>query len=517
MIGRPSATVTRAATLVLVVTATAVLGRAAAAFEVAPGVALVFPAAALAVVAAVLLGGGGVVAAFVGFLVFPWGLKTSAFTTVYFAFAAALLGVVPWLARLRSDGPVERRLARALLACVGANSLLSALVGAPAAVRLAPSPVGTDLTLVALGSWMLGDVVSIVVLALPALAVLRPELLMEPSHIELMRAWLRRRGRLLAVAAMTAAVALGMELLAPAGRVSLHWLAAFFAIPVIAGAIQGSVGGGIIATGLVGCVYLVQVLHLIRPGSDAELFVEVFSSYLNIVVFAGAAIVVGVFSGRTRTLVAELADHRRRLERSFEHVVTALAAAIEAKDPMTEGHVQRVATLAGEVGRRLGLDGARLDLLRYAATLHDVGKIGVPEEVLGKPGSLSEEERELMDRHVKVGVDILSSVDVLAPAIPFIRFHQERWDGRTDGRFRGVHGLKGEEIPLEARIIAAVDAFDAMTSDRPYRKALRLEDALAELNRESGAQFDPAVVAALKQALAGRGGGEAIAPSPSLG
>jgi HD-GYP domain-containing protein (c-di-GMP phosphodiesterase class II) len=156
------------------------------------------------------------------------------------------------------------------------------------------------------------------------------------------------------------------------------------------------------------------------------------------------------------------------------------------------------------VGQRLGISGQRLELLRYAALLHDVGKLAVPEAILNKTGELEPGERMVLDRHVTIGVELLEGIDILAPTIPFIRYHQERWDGQRerDGvRHPGYFGLAGEDIPLEARIIAAVAAWDAMTSDRPYRRALSHHQARAELERGAGHQFDPTVVRALKDVL----------------
>jgi len=234
-----------------------------------------------------------------------------------------------------------------------------------------------------------------------------------------------------------------------------------------------------------------------------------FSSYLNLLVFVGAALVVGLAWGRADTLVRELDEHRRLLQENFERVVTALAAAVEAKDPLTKGHVQRVAKLAVAVGKEMGLAGPKLEMLRFAALLHDVGKIGVPEQILNKSEPLTPEEREIIERHVTVGVEIIESVDILGPAIPFIRYHQERWDGCTDAKtlkYPAYFGLKGEEIPLEARIIAVVDTWDAITSDRPYRRAQSPEVALEELRTEAGKQFDPEVVKALQRVVSSRDG-----------
>jgi energy-coupling factor transport system substrate-specific component len=206
-------------------------------------------------------------------------------------------------------------------------------------------------------------------------------------------------------------------------------------------------------------------------------------AYSVLVFFVTFAIVGGAFAGSNRLLLARVQRQQLQLERDFHRTVASLSAAIEAKDPTTIGHVQRVSNLTVEVGRALGLAGRDLDLLRYGALLHDVGKIGVPESVLNKP---------------EIGLRILGNVEVLRDVLPLVRYHQERWDGQRDGvLFPGYYGLEGERIPLGARILAVVDAYDAMTNDRPYRAARGVEEALGELEGEAGRQFDPLVVATL--------------------
>jgi len=497
----------------LTVVAAALLNRGSAGFEVASGVTLLFPASALTVLAALFFGWWGVVAAFVGLLLGSWGLSTTFARAAYFAAAAALQGAVPAAARLLAEGPTWRRFFRAVTLAAVANTATSAAVGVPMAVHLA----GLDRsgTFIAFSSWFLGDMMAIVLLAFPAILAIRPGLLLEPIHEGHLQSWVRRWRLHVATGAFL--VAWLTTALAAGGIVSVHWLAPLLLIPVFAASIQGSLGAGLIVNGAAGVAYLVAVLLGAGPTGQIDLFRELFSSYANLVMLTAAAIAAGLYSARSLSLVAELDEHRRLLQEGFERVVTALAAAIEAKDRNTEGHVQRVARRAVGVGRKLGLTGNRLELLRYAAILHDVGKIGVPEEILNKPGPLTDDERALVERHVEIGVEIIAQVDILQPAIPFIRYHQERWDGITSGRFRGYFGLKGDEIPLEARIIAVVDAFDAMVSDRPYQQGRERDEAFAELRREAGAQFDPRVVDAFIELVDGTDAGEASDRWPVLG
>ena len=178
------------------------------------------------------------------------------------------------------------------------------------------------------------------------------------------------------------------------------------------------------------------------------------------------------------------------LERTFLSTVEALANALEAKDSYTSSHTRWICDMAIEVGRELGLDGARLKRLELGALFHDIGKIGIPASILMKPGPLTAEERSLIERHPELGERILAPIDQLAEVRPIVRACHERYDG-TGYPDR----LAGDEIPLEARIIFACDAFHAMTTDRPYREALPVEEAYRRLEVAAGSQFDPNVVA----------------------
>jgi HD-GYP domain-containing protein (c-di-GMP phosphodiesterase class II) len=180
------------------------------------------------------------------------------------------------------------------------------------------------------------------------------------------------------------------------------------------------------------------------------------------------------------------------LEDAFLASLGVLADAVELPDSYTGAHANGIAELAVAVGERLGISGAELDRLRYAALLHDVGKIGVPGEILRKPGPLSAEEREQMNAHAAIGARMLERIPFLAPVAPLVRSAHERFDG---GGY--PDGLVGYEIPRGAMVISVCDAFHAMTSDRPYRKAMTKAEAMAELRANSGSQFDPEVVDAV--------------------
>jgi putative nucleotidyltransferase with HDIG domain len=185
------------------------------------------------------------------------------------------------------------------------------------------------------------------------------------------------------------------------------------------------------------------------------------------------------------------------LEDAFLTTIGVISDAVEMQDSYTANHANEVADLSVRVGERLGVEGVELDRLRYAALLHDVGKIGIPVEILRKPGPLNAEERARMDEHTAIGARMLERVPFLAPVAPLVRSAHERHDGRGY-----PDGLAGDEIPRGAMVIATCDAFHAMTSDRPYRAAMSLADAEAELRANSGGQFEPTVVTALLAELA---------------
>jgi diguanylate cyclase (GGDEF)-like protein/putative nucleotidyltransferase with HDIG domain len=188
--------------------------------------------------------------------------------------------------------------------------------------------------------------------------------------------------------------------------------------------------------------------------------------------------------------LAAMAEFEARL-RAAENLVRV----VDARDTYTGCHSQSVAVLADAVARQLGLDEELVERVRLAALLHDLGKIGIPDHILRKPGVLEPDELLILERHPQIGFELLDGVDV-APVDTWILHHHEHWDGSGYPL-----GLRGEEIPLGSRIILVADAFDAMTTDRSYRRAVDPEAALDEIRRASGAQFDPAVVEALEAHL----------------
>jgi putative nucleotidyltransferase with HDIG domain len=209
------------------------------------------------------------------------------------------------------------------------------------------------------------------------------------------------------------------------------------------------------------------------------------------------------------TLMAPVIHHTyrmyvERVEKDRKHVeelaglhlrtIEALALAIEAKDATTHDHLQRVRVYATEIGKEIGMSSIELEALQAAALLHDIGKLAVPEHIISKPGRLTPEEFEKMKIHPVVGAEILEEVKFPYPVVPIVRAHHEKWDGSGY-----PYGLAGEDIPIGARILSVVDCFDALASDRQYRRAMPLDKAMEIVVSESGKAFDPVIVKIIRE------------------
>src|SRR6266436_733686 len=190
---------------------------------------------------------------------------------------------------------------------------------------------------------------------------------------------------------------------------------------------------------------------------------------------------------RTKQIAAAL----KLVERSYEDTLEALGAAIDLRDAATEGHSRRVCRFALEIAKAMGLSEAQHKTIAMGAYLHDIGKLALPDGILLKPGPLTAEERAFMQQHVQTGYDLVKQIPFLADAAELVRTHHERYDGSGY-----LHGLKAEQIPIGARIFGVADTLDAITSDRPYRKALPFEVAFRIIHTESGRLYDPQVTAA---------------------
>jgi putative nucleotidyltransferase with HDIG domain len=206
-----------------------------------------------------------------------------------------------------------------------------------------------------------------------------------------------------------------------------------------------------------------------------------------------------------------LSESYRRLEESSLEAIESLNATVEAKDPYTAGHSRRVQQIAMSIGRELSLSAKELDALRFGSLFHDIGKIAIPDVLLTKPGRLTDDEFDLMKRHSAEGARIVAKFSRLRDSVAIIRHHHERWDGRGY-----PDGLAGEDIPLPAAIAGLADAWDAMTIERPYQRALSTDEALEEVRACRGNQFVPEVVDAFFDAVAKRPGDFGIADTQAL-
>lgn len=232
-----------------------------------------------------------------------------------------------------------------------------------------------------------------------------------------------------------------------------------------------------------GATVAAQLIVLIQQ-RHADLFVLVLLAPIPLIIYATFRHAVGRMEDRV--------GHLDQVNGMYLSTIETLAQAIDAKDQVTHGHIRRVQQYALKLAHALGInDTAQIRALEAASLLHDVGKLAVPEHILNKPSTLTPVEFETMKRHADVGADILSSIRFPYPVVPIVRHHHESWDGTGY-----PSGLAGEAIPIGARILAVVDCFDALTSDRPYRQRLSRQEAAHVLETRSGTMYDPRVVKA---------------------
>ncbi len=217
---------------------------------------------------------------------------------------------------------------------------------------------------------------------------------------------------------------------------------------------------------------LIGVLHLNRA-QDSPSFSNIDLEIINVLA-SQASISIDNVKGYDK------------MQEQYLQTMRAFASAVEAKDSYTRGHSEKVMELAVLLARRMGLESDELEVVRFAGLLHDIGKIGVPEQILNKPGRLTPAEFEEIKKHPQAGFNIISDVASMKPLLPLIRHHHETFNGKGY-----PEGLAGGEIPLGARILSVTDSYDAMTSNRVYRRALNREGALAVIDKEAGRQFDP--------------------------
>ena len=244
--------------------------------------------------------------------------------------------------------------------------------------------------------------------------------------------------------------------------------------------------------------------YIVKPHEPAQLVHRVERAIERGYMLRERAQAYQLLEHRVHQQTQQLGEQSKQLTTLLEHLLltyqatlTALEAALDARDTSAPGHCRRVAELAVQLGRRMGLSEEDLVVLEHGARLHDIGKLGIPDTVLMKPGPLSPEERRIMERHPEIGCQIVAHIDFLQDALPVIRHHHEHWDGSGY-----PHGLRQEEIPLLARIFSVVDAFDAQANVRPYNTSPSIQKALASIRAHRGTWFDPHAVDAFVEMIA---------------
>jgi putative nucleotidyltransferase with HDIG domain len=236
--------------------------------------------------------------------------------------------------------------------------------------------------------------------------------------------------------------------------------------------------------------------YVIKPHEPNQLVVRVNRALERGRLLRERAVAYQLLEERVHVQTQQLRDQSQQLTSMLEHVLvtyqatlTALEAALDARDQSAPGHCRRVARLAVQLGQRMKLVDHDLVALEHGARLHDIGKLGIPDTILMKPGPLAPEERRVMERHPEIGCQIVAHIEFLQEALPIIRHHHEHWDGSGY-----PHGLEGTAIPLLARIFSVVDAYDAQVHARPYNTAPSVQKALANIRANRGFWFDPHVV-----------------------
>jgi hypothetical protein len=494
---------------------------------------LLFPLTpAVSLAAGLLFGWLGIVGAATGQLAAVWILRHNFLEALIFASSFSLTGIAGWavfryVPKLGRGFPNLRSFLWTLAAAF-AGGLAGALL-----TLASGSVVGLSTGMSAglwLWTWVTGSLVSVALLTPPILlafdrdgrnwmVTLPRERLVSDSRLE--RELVGSGEETIVLSAPAPApgqtrdlwMGAGMVLAAAALALTLvwevprgnDWTTLLYLLPILWAALHHGLRGGILAASGSGICHLIGLAIIAVLVGAPDLGGDVWAGRADLLILSAAGAVVGWSRDREVRLREELVETNRLLRRDLVRVSEALMQAVEAKDAYTGGHLRRVGDYAVAVGEKLGLRGQDLETLHYASLLHDVGKLGVPESVLRKEGPLDSAETEIMRRHPEIGARMLQRLELLSGAAPLVLHHQERFDGNLDGQHPGYpRGLAGNDIPLGARIISVVDAFDAMTTTRPYRPAVPVEEATSVLRRERGRQFDPRVVDAFLDCLAER-------------
>jgi HD-GYP domain-containing protein (c-di-GMP phosphodiesterase class II) len=232
--------------------------------------------------------------------------------------------------------------------------------------------------------------------------------------------------------------------------------------------------------------------HVFLAGKHMELW-QIIPAFLSAMIWV---VMFGYSEYIRSSLIHDVHEKSSMINDAYHATIIGLADALELRDNETYEHSERVSRLTVDVAARFGFTGEALENVQRGAILHDLGKLGIPDAILRKPGPLTSEEWDVMKQHPDLAVHIVQNVSFLIPALPILQSHHERWDGSGY-----PSGLVGEEIPLEARIFAVVDVYDALTSNRPYHDAMSHTDALAFLYEKAGTLFDPTVIPVFEEVL----------------
>jgi putative nucleotidyltransferase with HDIG domain len=283
--------------------------------------------------------------------------------------------------------------------------------------------------------------------------------------------------------------------------------------PVMRKTLTALIGLGVVVFSLAGLVSLWTARSLARPIDTLSKSLSEMTesrSFETPLLTTGSSLEVDALTRSFNSMMATVAEAEAETQSTYVGAIRALALALDARDPYTAGHSERVSAISVTIGRQMGLAAEDIDIVRLGALLHDIGKIGISDHVLRKPGALTDEEFELIKEHPVLGARMLRSVPFLTQHLPIVELHHERPDGRGY-----PYGLTADEIPMLARIVHVADAFDAMTSARAYRLALDSGYAIRELWRCAGTQFDAEVVQALVQAVGVAEPGKLTAEQPA--
>lgn len=475
--------------------------RLAGLFEFMPGVSFFFPAAAVTAVGAAWVGPWGALAVWMGNFLFPWGAAIGPLRTGLFGLPEVVFYLIMVAALRQAENHTQHKLVRVVGAGVVLGTLASALLGT-FLLSLLPPPgfPGVPFRLpLAFVSWWFSDLTAACSLGLAGIVLVRPQAVLALEEQAHFRTWQKREvwGPVL-VWAVGAALVVG--LITKTANAKPHWFALLFLPALAVAAFRGGTGAALVTNGVVATLHLALVVAF-DSSQVQRVTVELGTAYGYVLVFTAMAWLLGWQAAANRTLLRRVHQQSLALEEALEQIVLLLAEALETKELGSRGHAVRVAELSVKVGESLGLGPDELKVLRRAALLHDVGKVAVGEAVLNQPVELEPEGKNLLRKQLAQGIAALRRVELLEDVMAIVEAVHERWDGKTTGDYPGCLGLSGEAIPLAARIIAAVRAYDAMTHPKPWRPARSREEAVAELWRCSGTQFDPQVVRALTEIL----------------